>query len=299
MLQSTIEKLDSANVIDLYNSGYSLSQLELIVHSDKRTIRTYLLAHGVNVKTITDKLVVPKLEDLGKTGCDLRFNCNKFDMIDTEEKAYWLGFLYADGYVSDDNKLSLGLQAQDVGHLHKFNRFLELTTNRVSYSPKITPQKIYDFYRLTVGNTTLCNALKEKGVIPRKSLVLMFPEENVFSDKSLIIHFIRGYWDGDGCISPISNQINVLGTKEFLLSLKQYLPEMSNRNVLIHKNVFQLGLSGKKAYNLLKRLYENANIYLDRKYSKYLEFCRLYEESYKLQEGENDELWNENIVLTE
>jgi hypothetical protein len=28
-------------------------------------------------------------------------------------------------------------------------------------------------------------------------------------------------------------------------------------------------------------MYHNANIYLDRKYVKYMEYCRLYEESYR------------------
>lgn len=87
MLKSTIEKFESKNVIDLYNKGYSLNQLEKIVRSDKRVIRDYLLAKGVDVKT-TKTHLKPKEEELIKNRSDLIFNFHKFDIIDTEEKAY-------------------------------------------------------------------------------------------------------------------------------------------------------------------------------------------------------------------
>lgn len=48
-----------------------------------------------------------------------KFNENYFDVIDTSEKAYWLGFLYADGAVSSGSKntVELSLKASDVKHL--------------------------------------------------------------------------------------------------------------------------------------------------------------------------------------
>ena len=48
-----------------------------------------------------------------------------FDTIDSEEKAYWLGFIYADGWISDANNcFTLTLQQRDVEHLLKFNEFI-------------------------------------------------------------------------------------------------------------------------------------------------------------------------------
>lgn len=48
-----------------------------------------------------------------------------FEKIDTEEKAYWLGFLFADGYVgTNDNSVGLGLAIKDIEHVKKFKKFI-------------------------------------------------------------------------------------------------------------------------------------------------------------------------------
>jgi hypothetical protein len=146
--------------------------------------------------------------------------------------------------------------------------------------------------RWGVTNKHLWNALNNLGCTPRKSLILEFPNESVFKDKSLIRHFIRGYWDGDGCLSWNDTvhqhpHISVLGTEDFLTSLKEHLPlkfdyilDIANRNSS-NEITKQLNICGKNGYELAKYLYSNAKIYLDRKYERYLEYCRLYEESYR------------------
>ena len=54
-----------------------------------------------------------------------KFNENVFDSIDTEEKAYWLGFIFADGYISlKGNSFELSLKGSDSEHLDKFNKFM-------------------------------------------------------------------------------------------------------------------------------------------------------------------------------
>lgn len=51
-----------------------------------------------------------------------------FDSIDTEEKAYWLGFIFADGNVSKrDNTFEMTLSGKDIAHLEKFNKFVKHT----------------------------------------------------------------------------------------------------------------------------------------------------------------------------
>lgn len=52
------------------------------------------------------------------------FNENIFSIIDNEEKAYWLGFLYADGYLTDQGLFGCALQEKDKAHLNKFLTFL-------------------------------------------------------------------------------------------------------------------------------------------------------------------------------
>ena len=225
MLQRTLDKFKEFDVINLYTQkGYSLNQLEIIVGSDKRSIRNYLLANGVEVKGIKNPEVFsPNVLVEGKSG--RRFNYKFFDKIDTEEKAYWLGFIFADGCITH-GEFSLNLQAKDVGHLHKFNRSVECTENNVHYTKKVTDGKTYDGYYWRIKNNHFCETLAEYGCVRRKSNVLYFPDEGCFENTDLIRHFLRGYFDGDGCIcfTVTSKMINVLGTKNFLEMFNKHLP---------------------------------------------------------------------------
>lgn len=87
-----------------------------------------------------------------------------FDKIDTEEKAYWLGFLYADGCIIDtynNLKLSLALSIKDIEHLRKFQRFLK--TNNPIHTYRCNHNNYY--CRLSVIDSYLCNQLISKNVI--------------------------------------------------------------------------------------------------------------------------------------
>ena len=69
-------------------------------------------------------------------------------------------------------------------------------------------------------------ALNNKGCVPNKSLTLTFPSKDIVPS-NLLRHFIRGYVDGDGCIcvtKPEKIELNVLGTKEFLQGVLDFLP---------------------------------------------------------------------------
>lgn len=88
MLKSTIEKFEKLNLVKLYEEGKSLRELENIAHSDRKTIRTYLLSKGVKVNTtIVNPTIIP-FKDLCKSKSELKSNGSVFNIIDTEEKAY-------------------------------------------------------------------------------------------------------------------------------------------------------------------------------------------------------------------
>ena len=122
------------------------------------------------------------------------FDEHKFEKIDTEEKAYWLGFLDADGCIHNgrnyDYGIELGLQEQDYSHLVKFKDFIE-KDNKICYREKINS------YRYQFKNKTMNKDLINLGCVPHKSLILKFPDEDQVPD-NFLIPFIRGYFDGDG-----------------------------------------------------------------------------------------------------
>lgn len=236
-----------------------------------------------------------------------KFNEYVFDVIDTEEKAYWLGFIFADGYVSNiGNKFELSLKASDAPHLEKFNKFVGGEVDKVKIN-KVYCNKIeYQRCRWSISNKHFRERLISLGCVPNKSLILTFPDESIFSDKSLIRHFIRGYWDGDGCLSWRNLEhtipsISVLGTESMLNGIKRNIPGISNYSLRLNnkENEFTqiLSADNKVAFNITKYLYDSSTIYLQRKYEIYQIYCRLYEKSYRGLEGKNGEGCDANTVL--
>lgn len=132
-----------------------------------------------------------------------KYNVDYFKKIDTPEKAYWLGFLYADGcivrYYKKDTQeirsmsLEITLQEQDITHLEKFRDALQ---SNVPIRLKTVKSK-YKACRITINSTLLCKDLINLGCVPKKSLILKYPDESILS-KQFNSHFIRGYFDGDG-----------------------------------------------------------------------------------------------------
>lgn len=205
----------------------------------------------------------------------LKFDNTVFDIINTEEKAYWLGFLYADGNVSSTNNvISITLQYSDISHLEKFNNFIK-NKNSVKEGIIRLSNKEYKICKLSVCNKHFKESLIKLGCFPRKSLILEFPNLNIFTDKNLVYDFIRGYVDGDGCLTFSKSgrlELSILGTKEFLSGILNIFP---NKFKSLHKikrlstNVYKISNCGDNADYVTSILYKNANIYLERKYNRF------------------------------
>lgn len=230
----------------------------------------------------------------------VQFNKQAFDKIDTEEKAYWLGFLYADGSIgSSRNSVELQLSSKDKEHLRKFSQFMKYNgeiKNKFNKKDK-DENTYYESCRITFTNKHLWDALNTKGCTPRKSLTLKFPDECLFESKSLIRHFIRGYFDGDGSLGIYDNKVDtyvyhdhchlqVLGTENMLEGIAKHIgiPKKVHKkspDKLTKNDIYVLQYATKEAFLASFYMYYNANIYLDRKYVKYMEYCRLYKELYK------------------
>lgn len=205
---------------------------------------------------------------------------NYFNTIDSEEKAYWLGFIYADGYITD-NTLGISLSTVDIDHLIKFKNSIKATNPIKKYLSKATCKyKSVEYCRILLKSNKLVEDVRDKGVLNNKSLILKVPNEDVLSRK-LYRHFIRGYFDGDGSLVLSRNSINfkICGTKEFLERLINIFNENSTyefKNKLFKRwdnenNTYYLSYGGvNKTLNIMNYLYDNSEIYLDRKYAKFI-----------------------------
>jgi DNA-binding transcriptional regulator WhiA len=197
-----------------------------------------------------------------------------FNKIDTEEKAYWLGFLYADGSVgSKEDKIELGLAKKDLKHIEKFRDFMNIT-NKISYRERTKS------YRMSFRSAQCKQDLIDKGCVPKKSLILDFPNEKQVP-KHLIRHFIRGYFDGDGWFTNTEScfQIGIIGTENFIKGFLKSIENINKENKIfdVHRE------NGAKRYvfgayedvlNFLNWIYKDSSIYLERKYASYLDFIQ-------------------------
>lgn len=211
-----------------------------------------------------------------------KVNQDYFEKIDTEWKAYWLGFLYADGCVIMKNQsgkmkyaLSLALSSIDENHIKKFAHSLQ---SNAPVKVALTNYKDKKYARLVVNNKKICEDLAKLGCVPTKSLILSFPDSNQVPN-NLLRHFIRGYFDGDGCVHISKEKrecsISFLGTVDFLTKLQFVLEkECGFRPVKLQKKknnkayALQYGYL-KSVEKFYQYLYKDCNIMLDRKFEKF------------------------------
>lgn len=189
-------------------------------------------------------------------------NEQKFDSVDTEEKAYWLGFLAADGNIySERNLLQINLAIVDNNHLYKFRSFLESTH-------PVVITKAGDS-RLAINNKYLCNALKNLGVVDKKS----FTVKPWLGIKTLQRHYWRGYFDGNGWCHKKNDGTYEFGVSSASCDLIDGYCKFVKEDVGLKTRVttdgtaaYRVRIGGVgKPQILAKFLYENAVIFLDRK----------------------------------
>lgn len=217
-----------------YNKKLRLKKVGEILGVSETTVRKIMIKN--NLKRRSNKELARKYY----------VNNNYFATIDTEDKAYWLGFMYADGHI---RKLEYGytitLTQVENGVLEKFKNCLESNYPISNYklNGSFTKKDGTDTYynKITINSEKLFNDLKNLGCIENKSLILKFPTEDQVP-KHLIHHFIRGYFDGDGCViiskskrkhktmvsTSYYSLVSICGTLEFLTGLKDNLPFLNN-----------------------------------------------------------------------
>lgn len=240
-------------ILKLYNQGISGTKLAKMFNKDASTIYKYIRQAGGTVKSYSE---ASQKYSLDKT---------YFSVINTEEKAYWLGFIYADGCITQ-GKLSIGLSSVDKNHLVKLKKCLGYNGPLHSYKSNTNKNKTN--VSLQISNKTLLLDLKTQGVYPCKTYTCNFP--NITN--SLYKHFIRGYFDGDGSVGfekGVFSGISICGNKEFLNSLRDILIkelDITNTKLIYSRNIYVYSKRGKiQATKILKWLYLNNNISLNRK----------------------------------
>lgn len=203
-------------------------------------------------------------------------NENYFDEINTAEKAYFLGLLYADGYNNvKGNQITLSLKSSDKDILRKFKKAVGTNIPLKTYDVKTLEKKIEvtGFY---MNSDHMSNSLAKWGCIQNKGEFIRFP---FWLDISLRSHFVRGYFDGDGGLSREKSKnrsdkfrANIVSNPNFIDDLNKVMYEVFGRTFPVqryykHKKTTQLRFEGnKQVLYFLSWIYNEATVFLNRKY---------------------------------
>lgn len=244
-------------MVDMYLSGYSASESSKKFGCSYHVCTLELKKRNIAIRP---KFFKSRIYDI---------NENFFENINTEEKAYWLGFITADGGVmSKIGRLSIGLQVSDIQHLEKFKRSIESSH----------PVSIFgdgNIASISIKSKKMVRDLNCLGILDRKSYNAI-PCDKIPED--LQRHYWRGLVDGDGCLSLQKDKycyINLCGTYEIVSGFKKFCDSiLKNRlgvSITSKKShtghvLYTVSYAGKRnVKRLSEALYGDACVFLDRK----------------------------------
>lgn len=248
-------------ILDKFNNGKSINQISKeIGHSDSE-IWKLLKKNGI---------------DTYRYKCKYTVDETFFEVIDTEEKAWVLGWWMSDGNVMASGKIRIGLNSIDEEVLYKIAKCLNWN-GPLQYKKangKKGKQSI-----LNIDRKKLADDLIKLGCPPKKSLILEFPKS---IPEYLYPHFIRGFFEGDGGVAKNRGKYRMASftsTDIFCNKLNQILKKLdiNSTNFYYRKKgrptgSLQFGRL-EETKKLLRYMYEDAKVYLDRKLAIYIELC--------------------------
>lgn len=245
-------------IIELYNSGYGTMYIARSLSISRCTIQKYLMLNGIRLR---------------KTSPRFHYNIKFFSKYDPIS-AYWAGFIAADGYIRKNRAtLHIKLKKSDYPHLLKF--CIAIGYNAI---PKIAKNGEYCY--IDISGKWFIDDLKVKYKIAPNKTKNVNISENI--PIKYLPHFIRGYFDGDGCISwsttsyisfvsasvRMLNQISCLFKNLLRIKLKS---KNDTPPIMNHSSI---SYSGKNAGIILKWMYKDSDdaIRLNRKHERYLKY---------------------------
>ena len=241
-------------IVDLYSEGYGVMELSDEFQLHRATIQRVLKRHNINLRKRTPA----------------HYDIHFFDEYNADS-CYWAGFIAADGYVrSDRDNVSIHLSASDVSHLKK----LEVLTKYIGKT-RISGNECC----LSFAGEWFPRALADNfEIYPRKTFSIAISNK---IPKDMIPHFLRGYFDGDGCVTNTEGYLRISFTSGSTILLKQisdffYDCGVRIRNELGAPKIFNdcfIAYNCKNAQQVLDLLYLNSTdlTRLDRKYQLYLQ----------------------------
>lgn len=268
---SRISEQDINFIIEEYNKGTSSEIIGQKIGRDGSAICRVLKRNGIQIRPATQNKRQYKIRE------------DFFENIDNEEKAYFLGLLYADGNLSKrGNTIKLTLKDRDILEvwsktIYGFHKIYEEPHTDENGAVKI-------YWSVAIYSQKMHQDLCKLGCTPKKTFSINFPE--FMKDNLLCNHFIRGYFDGDGCISINAKNRAIIDITSNIVFIRDCI-QLLNRNLGIASYYHEykdkpltacLQISAQEnVKKFVDYIYKNSTVYLPRKYQKTQEFYQLLE----------------------
>lgn len=225
-------------------------------------------------------------KDFSESRRKYKLNINYFNDIDTPNKAYILGFLYADGYNNQiNNTVVLSLKYTDKDILEKIRKEIgcEKPLFENKYISKFDNVERHMF-SLILASKHISKQLEEKGMVQNKTFIIGFP---FFLKEELYSHFIRGYFDGDGCVSILKDSsksykesltVSIISSKKMCEEMQKVLENngiyfnLNSPTGKSENNKIIRSKSYENCYNFMKYIYKDADLYMNRKKEIFLKY---------------------------
>jgi intein-encoded DNA endonuclease-like protein len=263
---------DKNNVIELYKNGAPINELSKKFSCRPQKIKQILQSNNICLRTIEE------------SHRKYAINESFFDVIDTEEKAYFLGFLYADGCNhKDSNYISLSLKNDDREILIKLAQLIFKSNyeDRIMDRNRSSEGKGIESI-ININSKYMCRQLDKLGCSQAKTFKITYPE---WIPDNLHNHFIRGYFDGDGSIyvntvKGRGSRVKITSTLDFVTGIKNIIDKKTGIKSSIYKyykvKVYDFHTSGdRQVKKFLDWIYNGSSIFLKRKYDQYLKLLEI------------------------
>jgi hypothetical protein len=261
----------------LVNQGYTLEYIKDELGHSSEAISRNLKARGVNLerglgsfnycitdlglKKLLEEYTYPELTKRNYSFCRGKVKYNPFLNLNSDAVQYWLGYLAADGCISDNG--SITACSIDKILIENICSFINRNINVCTNTPKIGRTQ----YSFSFSNKEVANYLSDLGLTPRKTL-------NIKMNIPLTFPFIRGLIDGDGSIKIKSKNSIVVSiasaSLEFANQIVEFLTSNGITCKLSKEKIYIIRMASiNNVYNLYRYLYYNASFYLQRKKDRY------------------------------
>lgn len=268
-----IQESEYPKIFDLYSQGYSQSKI----------------ARHYNVSNVCIERIFQKTQTPTR-----KFSLFKdetfFESIDSEEKAYFLGLIYADGFTcSSKGTFGLSLQEEDKYLIHQLKDSLKFDGSVKNVGRKKPHHK--DRFRIDVASIKMLGDLAKLGVVDNKSLILKFPTKEMVP-MEFMPHFLRGVFDGDGSISEkkyqakrtnqesLSMSLSITSSPDFCNGFKTFCQEHLRINAYNRcdgrSKAHSVKISHRQGLLFLDYIYNNCskNLLMKRKYEKFIKIIK-------------------------